>query len=112
LRNRIVTFAASPSLEASARSELTGWETVVWAPTALLEAPVRELWWTIGSTASAAFALVVTLALWLGRLIARSVGQAARAATTLGEGSPLPSDKTPVAEIDTLMVGLMQNPFN
>jgi PAS domain S-box-containing protein len=95
-----------PSLQAYARSELTGWETVVWAPAALLGAPVRGLWWTIGLTALAAFALVVTLASWLGRLIARSVAQAAQAATTLGEGSPLPSDETPVAEVDTLMAEL------
>ncbi len=94
------------SLEAYARSELTGWETAVWAPAALLAAPVRELWWTIVLTALAAFALVTTLASWLGRLIARSVGQAAQAATTLGEGSPLPSDETPVAEVDTLMAEL------
>jgi PAS domain S-box-containing protein len=92
-----------PSLEASAWSELTGWETAVWAPTALLEAPVRALWSTIALTALAAFALVVALASWLGRLIARSVGHAARAATTLGKGGPLPSGETPVAEVDTLM---------
>jgi PAS domain S-box-containing protein len=85
---------------------LTGWETAVWAPAARLGAPVRELWWTIVLTALAAFALVTTLASWLGRLIARSVGQAAQAATTLGEGSPLPSDETPVAEVDTLMAEL------
>src|SRR5262249_33296748 len=36
-----------PSLQAYARSELTGWETAVWAPKALLEAPARALWWTI-----------------------------------------------------------------
>jgi PAS domain S-box-containing protein len=95
-----------PSLEASTTSELTGWETAVWAPAVLLGAPVRELWWTIVLTALAAFALVATLASWLGRLIARSVGQAAQAATTLGEGSPLPSDETPVAEVDTLMAEL------
>jgi PAS domain S-box-containing protein len=106
---RIFEFADSagrPSLEASAWSELTGWETVVWAPTALLEAPVRTLWSTIGLTALAAFALVVALASWLGRLIARSVGHAARAATTLGKGGPLPSGETPVAEVDTLMAEL------
>src|SRR5712671_431812 len=95
-----------PSLEAYARSELTGWETAVWGPAALLGAPVQELWWTIVLTALAAFALVVTLASWLGRLIARSVAQAAQAATNLGEGSPLPSDETPVAEVDTLMAEL------
>jgi PAS domain S-box-containing protein len=95
-----------PSLEAYARSELTGWEAAVWAPTALIEAPVRALWWTIGFTAVAAFALVVALASWLGRLIARSVGHAVRAATTLGKGDPLPSYDTPVAEVDTLMAEL------
>jgi PAS domain S-box-containing protein len=95
-----------PSLEASATSELTGWETAVWAPKALLEAPVRALWWTIGLTALTAFALVVALASWLGRTIARSVRHAARAATTLGKGGPLPSDETPVAEVETLMAEL------
>jgi PAS domain S-box-containing protein len=95
-----------PSLEAYAWSELTGWETAVWAPTALLEGPVRMLWWTIGLTALAAIALVVALASWLGRLIARSVGYAARAATTLGKGDPLPSAETPIVEIDTLMAEL------
>jgi PAS domain S-box-containing protein len=97
-----------PSLEASAWSELTGWETAVWAPTDLLEAPVRALWWTIGLTALAAFALVVALASWLGRFIAGSVGHAARAAITLGKGGPLPSGETPVAEVETLMAELRE----
>jgi len=92
-----------PSLEASAWSELTGWETAVWAPKALLEAPVRALWRTIGATALLAIALVVALALWLGRIIARSVGHAARAAIALGEGGPMPLSGTPVAEVDTLI---------
>jgi PAS domain S-box-containing protein len=94
------------ALEAFTRSELTGWETSVWATTAVLYAPVRALWWTIGMTALAAIALVVALASWLGRLIAHSVGYAARAATTLGRGGPLPSGETPVAEVDTLMAEL------
>jgi PAS domain S-box-containing protein len=95
-----------PSLEAYTWSGLTGWQTAVWAPKALLEAPVRALWWTIGLTALTAFALVVAFASWLGRLIARSVGQAARAATTLGKGGPVPSGETAVAEVDTLMAEL------
>jgi PAS domain S-box-containing protein len=95
-----------PSLEASVRSELTGWETAVWAPRALLEAPVRAQWRTVGVTALLAIALVVASALWLGRIIARSVGHAARAAIALGKGGPLPSDETPLAEVDTLMAEL------
>ena len=94
------------SLEASARSELTGWQTAVWAPKALLEAPVRALWRTIALTALLAFMLATGLALWLGRIIARSVGRAARAAIALGEGGPMPLSGTPVAEVETLMVEL------
>jgi PAS domain S-box-containing protein len=95
-----------PSVEAYAWSELTGWKSAVWAPRALLEASVRTLWWTLVFMGVLALTLVVGLASWLGRLIARSVGQAAQAATTLGEGSPLPSDETPIAEVDTLMAEL------
>jgi PAS domain S-box-containing protein len=95
-----------PSLEASAMSELTGWETAVWVPKALLEAPVRAQWKTLGVMALLAIALVVALALWLGRIVAHSVGRAARAAIALGEGGPMPLGGPPVAEVDTLMAEL------
>jgi PAS domain S-box-containing protein len=91
------------SLRAYVWSELTGWQTSVWAPTVLLGAPVRALWWTIVFGAALSFALVVSFALWLSRIIAGSVGHAARAAIALGKGGPLPMGRTPVAEIDTLM---------
>jgi PAS domain S-box-containing protein len=97
-----------PSLEAYVPSELTGWETAVWEPKAVLEAPVKALWRTMGMMALLAFALVVALASWLGRIIARSVGHAARAAVALGEGGPLPPGETPVAEVNTLMAELRE----
>jgi PAS domain S-box-containing protein len=53
-----------------------------------------------------AITLVIPSALWLGRIIARSVGHAARGAIALGEGGPMPSNGTPVAEVDTLMAQL------
>jgi PAS domain S-box-containing protein len=95
-----------PSLEASATSELTGWHTATWAPRSLLEAPVRALWWTLGVIALLAIALVIALALWLGRIIALSVGRAAHAAIALGEGRPMPPSGPPVTEVDTLMAEL------
>jgi PAS domain S-box-containing protein len=97
-----------PSLEASTKSDLTGWETAVWAPKALLEAPIRMQWRTLGVTALLAMALVVALAIWLGRIIARSVGHAARAAVAPGEGGRLLMDGTPIAEVNTLMAELRQ----
>jgi PAS domain S-box-containing protein len=97
-----------PSLGAYACSDLTGWQTTIWEPKALLEATVLALWRTLGWLALLAFMLVVVLALWLGRIIAGSVGHAARAATALGEGSPLPLSGTPIAEVNTLMAELRE----
>jgi PAS domain S-box-containing protein len=96
------------SLEASTRSELTGWDTAVWAPKALLEAPARVQWRTLGITALLAIALVVVLALWLGRIIAHAVGYAARAAISVGESRTVSLTETAVDEINTLMAGLRQ----
>jgi PAS domain-containing protein len=101
-----VDFEGRPSLQAYMVSDLTGWETVVWEPKALVEAPVQALWWTISLTVLLATTLVVALALWLGRIIAHSVGHTARAAVALGEGRPMPLDETPVAEVNTLMAQL------
>jgi PAS domain S-box-containing protein len=101
-----VNSEGRPSLEGYAWSTLTGWQASVWGPKALLEAPVRKLWWTIGLATVLAFALVIALTLWLARIIACSVGDAARAAIALGEGFPLAASGTPIAEIDTLMAEL------
>jgi PAS domain S-box-containing protein len=95
-----------PALGAYACSSLSGWQTTIWEARALLEAPVLALWRTLGWLALLALTLVVALALWLGRVIAGSVGHAARAATALGEGSPLPVSGTPVTEVNTLMTEL------
>jgi PAS domain S-box-containing protein len=95
-----------PSLGAYECSDLTGWKTTVWEPKAVLEAPVLALWRALGALALMAFMLVVGLAIWLGQLIAGSVGHAARAATALGEGGPLPLGGTPVVEVNTLMAEL------
>jgi PAS domain S-box-containing protein len=103
-----VDSAGRSSLEAYAPSELTGWEVEVWEPKAMLEAPVRALWRSIGLTALLALALVAASGAWLGRIIARSVGQAARAAVALGEGGPLPPGGTPLAEVNALMAELRE----
>jgi PAS domain S-box-containing protein len=103
-----VDSEGQPSLEAYVSSELTGWQTAVWVPKALLEAPARALWLTIALTALLALMLVIALASWLGRIIAGSVSYAARAAIASGEGSPLRPSGTPVAEVNTLMTELQQ----
>jgi PAS domain S-box-containing protein len=96
-----------PSLQAYAWSDLTGWETAVWAPKALLEAPVQALWLALSLLALLAIAVVVVLALWLGRIISRSVGHVARA-IGFGEGAPMRLDETPVTEVNTLMAELRE----
>jgi PAS domain S-box-containing protein len=105
----ILEFADSEgrsSQEAYTSSALTGWQTAVWAPMALLDAPVRATWWTIGLTALLGFSLVLCSALWLGRVIAHSVSHTARAAIALGAGGPLSLDETSIAEVNTLMAEL------
>jgi PAS domain S-box-containing protein len=96
------------SLQTYARSDLTAWETAVWAPKALLEAPVRAQWRTLGVMALLAIALVVALALWLGQIIAGAVGLAARAAIVSGEGGPLLPSGTPVTEVNMLIAELRE----
>jgi PAS domain S-box-containing protein len=95
-------------LQAYTQSELSGWGAAISAPKAVLGAPLMALWRTLGWTALLAFTLVVALALWVGRIIAHSVGEAARAAVALGEGRPLPPGRTSVAEVNTLMEELRE----
>jgi PAS domain S-box-containing protein len=97
-----------PSLEASVRSQLTGWQTAVWGPTALLESRVRTLWWAISFASLLAFAVVFGFALWLGRIVTRSVRQAASATLALKKGGPLPTSETLIAEFETLMAELRE----
>jgi PAS domain S-box-containing protein len=99
-----------PALQGYAWSELTGWHTAVWQPKAMLEAPVRALWRTLGWLALLSLALVAALASWLGRIIAGSVGHAASAAVALGEGASQtpPDGSTPVAEVNMLMAELRE----
>ena len=101
-----VDDAGQRSIQAFARSDLTGWETSVWGTERVLTAPVRMLWRTLGWLALLAFGLVATLALWFGRQIAGSVTQAATAAAALGAGAPLPAGKTRIAEVNQLMAQL------
>ena len=101
-----VDAAGRRSLQAVAWSGLTGWETAVWGSESLLTAPVRALWRTLGWLALFAFGLVATLALWFGQQIAGSVTQAARAATALGAGLPLPPGRPRIAEVNALMAQL------
>jgi PAS domain S-box-containing protein len=97
-----------PSIQAYTRSELTGWSTAIWATKAVLGAPLQAVWQALGWTALLAFSLVVSLALWMGRIISQSVGHAARAAVALGEGRALPPNGTPVTEVNTLMAELQE----
>jgi PAS domain S-box-containing protein len=92
-----------PSLQAYTQSELSGWGAAISAPKAVLGAPLMAQWRTLGWMALLAFTLVVALALWVGRIISRSVAEAERAAAAVGEGRLLPQSGTPVTEVNTLM---------
>lgn len=97
----VLEFVAEgqPFVQAFAWSAVTGWQTAVSEPKALVEAPVLALWRTLSWLAILSVALVMAPALWLSRIIARSVGWAARDAV-VGAGAAV---ETPVAEVNALM---------
>jgi PAS domain S-box-containing protein len=80
----------------------------VWGTRALLEAPVRALWWILGVLVLVASVVAAASALWLVRLVANSLGRTARVAAALGEGRPPPPGETPVAEVNTLIAALRE----
>ena len=106
--SEFIDSEGQPSLEAFATSELTGWHTAIWAPKALLEAPVRAQWRTLGVMALLAIALMVASALWLGRIIAHAVSHAAQAAMASSKAGPPSPSQTPVVEVNAMMAELRE----
>ena len=90
------------------RSELSGWQTIVWAPTAVVRAPLVSVMLMLALGGLAAIAVGMVLAWALGRRITRSVRQLADDARRLGAGEHVEGGDYPVREIDTVSQALAQ----
>ena len=109
LTGRIEEGAREESyIVATTRSPVSGWQVVVWAPAAAIDAPLRRsmLMLLLGSIAVLAFA---TLAAWLlGRQIASPIRRLVRDARRLGAGEEVQPVAYPVTEISTVSAAIAQ----
>lgn len=91
-----------------ARSELTGWQTIVWAPTSVVRAPVVSAMRMLALGGLAILAVGVVLAWVLARRITGSVKRLADEARRLGAGEPVEEGDYPIAEFATVSQALAQ----
>lgn len=91
-----------------ARSELTGWQTVVWAPTAVVRAPVISAMRMLALGGLAIISVGVMLAWVLGRRVTGSVKQLADDARRLGAGEHVEEGDYPVIEFAAVSQALAQ----
>ncbi len=91
-----------------ARSEMTGWQTIVWAPTAVVRAPVISAMRMLALGGLAVIAIGVVLAWVLGRRITGSVKRLAGDARRLGAGEHVEEGDYPIAEFATVSQALAQ----
>jgi two-component sensor histidine kinase len=91
-----------------ARSEMTGWQTIVWSPTAVVRAPVINAMRMLALGGLAVIAIGVVLAWVLGRRITGSVKRLATDARRLGVGDHVDEGDYPIAEFATVSQALAQ----
>lgn len=91
-----------------ASSPTSGWETIVWAPTAVVQGPMVRSLRVLALGGLAIIALGGLLAWVLGRQIARPIRRLARDAQRLGAGEKVDAIEYPVVEIATVSHALAQ----
>ena len=91
-----------------AGSELSGWQTIVWAPTAVVHAPMTYSLRLLALGGVAIIMAGIVLGWLLGRQIASPIRRLARDARRLGAGEPVEAVAYPVTEIATVSQALAQ----
>ncbi len=91
-----------------ARSEMTGWQTIVWSPTAVVRAPVVSAMRMLALGGLAVVAIGVVLAWVLGRRITGSVKRLVGDARRLGAGEHVEEGDYPISEFATVSQALAQ----
>lgn len=84
------------------------WETIVWAPTAVVQAPMERTLRVLAFGGLTIIALGSLLAWVLGRQISKPIRRLARDARRLGAGEKVEAVDYPVAEISTVSHALAQ----
>ena len=89
-------------------SSMTGWRTIVWAPTAVVQAPMNRSLRVLALGGLAIVAVGAILAWVLGRQISRPIRTLARDARRLGAGDTVEAVEYPVSEISVVSYALAQ----
>ncbi|MEO3386582.1 HWE histidine kinase domain-containing protein [Mesorhizobium sp. CAU 1741] len=89
-------------------SPLSGWQTIVWAPTSVIHAPMARSLRLLVLGGVAIIAIGVVLAWLLGRQIATPIRRLARDAQRLGAGENVQAVNYPVQEIATVSFAMAQ----
>jgi two-component sensor histidine kinase len=103
-----VTFEGNSYALIRSISNLSGWETIVWAPDAVVQAPLRRSLRTLALGGVAIIMIGVVLAWLLSRQIATPIRRLARDALSLGAGKSVEAMDYPVAEIARVSQALAQ----
>lgn len=88
------------------QSGFSNWRVVLWAPTAMVEEPMRRSLRTLVVGGLLVIAIGASAAWLLGRHIAKPVRRLARDARRLGAGEPVEAVGYPIAEISTVSAAL------
>jgi PAS domain S-box-containing protein len=95
-------FEGIPVLTSYARSELSGWRVIVSIPLSALQAPFRQWRLVIAILCTVALALLIGLAFWFGRRIARPIHALEASAEQLAKGQPISPTTTGLREISAV----------
>ncbi len=89
-------------------SDVSGWQTIVWAPSSAMHAPLLHSLRMLALGGIALIAVGIVLAWLLGRQIASPIRRLARDARSLGAGEKVEPVNYPVTEIATVSHALAQ----
>jgi len=97
-----ITIRDQGTIASDHRSTLTGWTTTVWAPHAVLEAPLAATWRNLYAASLLAISLSALLAYFFSLPLASLIRQTLGAAAAIGKAAPLPPINTFLTEGRTI----------
>jgi signal transduction histidine kinase/ActR/RegA family two-component response regulator len=101
-----VSREAVPTYAAFSRSEKTGLIVAIAEPREDIDGPLRRLLWTLAGVWVAILAAGAGIGLLFGQAVVRAMRSASQAAMALARGEPVVPERSRIAEIDDLAIGL------
>ncbi|HEX2552269.1 MAG TPA: PAS domain S-box protein [Microvirga sp.] len=96
------TLEGTEVYSAYTRSPLSGWRVAVGVPAAVVQAPLRQLLWTLAASFLVVLGLSIAAAIWAARGIASPLRRLTAAAHSLGRGAAVPPLATSLREANAV----------